>query len=102
MCEYTCVCSCNWIPSLPPYIFLLPPSSCLFHSQHLHCTIPHSPSLTELTVLYGSLFLSPHSSFDRTLLSRVLLTLISLSSTQCDIDTAALFDFFSQAMPKIE
>lgn len=88
-------------PSLPPFFLFLPLSLPLSPlPQFLPPSL--SPSyLTELTVIYGSLFLSSHPSFNHTLLSCVLLSLLSLSSTQCDIDSAALYAFFSQSMPNI-
>ena len=56
----------------------------------------------DLLDLYCQLFLSPHPSYDRTLLAKTIHTIVSLSSSQCDITADKLYSFFTKAFENIK
>lgn len=75
------------------------PCQCLA-AANSHLIDPPFP--LDLLDLYCHLFLSPHPSYDRTLLAKIIHTIVSLSSSQCDIPADKLYSFFTRAFENIK
>ena len=58
-------------------------------------------AIIDLLALTCRLYLSPSTTIDRTVLTKLLNVILSRSTIQCDIDVSVMFGFYHEALESL-